>query len=123
MIVLDSSCWVSIFRGEPGAERYLEALGKAELVLVPSICIHEVGKLLIRELSEDLALEAIASMKQYRVIAIDADSSLDAAFLSLKHGIPFADSIILAIAEKYDAVLWTKDAHFIGIDGVKYFEQ
>lgn len=121
MIVLDSSCWISIFKGEKSSGQYVEALEKADLVLVPSVCIYEVGKLLIREVGEDQALEAIAAMKQYRVIAIDADISLDAAFLSLKHGIPFADSIILAVAKKYSAVLWTKDAHFEGLDGVKYF--
>ena len=120
MIVLDSSCWISIFKGESGSEQFVEALEKADLVLVPSVCIYEVGKLLIREIGEDLALEAIAAMKQYRIIVIDADISLEAAFLSLKHEIPFADSIILAVSKKYRAVLWTNDAHFKGLDGVKY---
>ncbi len=122
MIVLDSSCWISIFKGESGSERYAEALEKADRVLVPGIYIYEVGKLLIREIGEDPALEAIAAMKQYQIIVIDADISLEAAFLSLKYGIPFADSIILAITQKYRAVLWTKDAHFKGIEGVKYCE-
>lgn len=99
MIVLDSSCWISIFKGEPGAEKYVDALNKADKVLVPSICIYEVGKLLIRELDEDLALEAIATMKQYRIIAIDADIALKVAFIAIKYRTPFADSIILTIAK------------------------
>ncbi|HEV2348875.1 MAG TPA: hypothetical protein VG028_03410 [Terriglobia bacterium] len=31
-----------------------------------------------------------------------------------------ADSVILATARAYDAVLWTQDAGFKGIDGVEY---
>ena len=121
MIVLDSSCWISIFKGESGAESFAEALIKSDEVLVPVICIYEVGKLLIREIGEDSALEAIAAMKQYQIIEIDADISLEAAFLSLKNGIPFADNIILAVTKKYSAVLWTKDSHFKGLEGVQYF--
>ena len=34
-----------------------------------------------------------------------------------------ADSIILATARAYDATLWTQDAHFKGIEGVRYIEK
>jgi predicted nucleic acid-binding protein len=32
-----------------------------------------------------------------------------------------ADAIILATAQEYDAVIWTQDADFKDIEGVKYF--
>jgi predicted nucleic acid-binding protein len=32
-----------------------------------------------------------------------------------------ADSILLATAQSEDAILWTMDAHFKDIPGVKYF--
>jgi predicted nucleic acid-binding protein len=32
-----------------------------------------------------------------------------------------ADSIILATAKIYEAVLWTQDSDFNNIEGVKYF--
>ena len=32
-----------------------------------------------------------------------------------------ADSIILATAKRYNAVVWTLDSDFKNIDGVKYF--
>jgi predicted nucleic acid-binding protein len=31
-----------------------------------------------------------------------------------------ADSMILATARAFEATLWTQDAHFAGIPGVKY---
>jgi toxin FitB len=34
-----------------------------------------------------------------------------------------ADSIILASAREYNATLWTQDAHFKGLDDVKYIEK
>jgi predicted nucleic acid-binding protein len=37
--------------------------------------------------------------------------------------LPMADSIILATARAYDAVLWTQDAHFEGLDRVRYIEK
>ncbi|EJZ43850.1 toxin-antitoxin system, toxin component, PIN family [Leptospira licerasiae str. MMD4847] len=52
---------------------------------------------------------------------MDASISIFAAKLSKDHKIPMADSIILATARKYNAILWTQDDDFIGLDGVKYF--
>jgi toxin FitB len=34
-----------------------------------------------------------------------------------------ADSIILAATRAYQATLWTQDADFEGIEGVKYIEK
>jgi predicted nucleic acid-binding protein len=33
---------------------------------------------------------------------------------------PLPDSVILATARTYQAVVWTQDADFKGIDGVRY---
>lgn len=43
-----------------------------------------------------------------------------AARLSADLCLPMADSIILATARAHDAVLWTQDADFEGIEGVCY---
>jgi predicted nucleic acid-binding protein len=34
-----------------------------------------------------------------------------------------ADSLIFATARAYDAILWTQDAHFKDIEGVRYIER
>lgn len=54
---------------------------------------------------------------------IDLDSSLALSAAKLGHELklPMADAIILATARRHGAVLWTQDADFVGIAGVKYF--
>lgn len=59
-------------------------------------------------------------MQQGRVVELSAPISLSAARISLDHKMPMADSVILATARAYEATLWTQDADFKGIQGVKY---
>lgn len=54
-----------------------------------------------------------------RIVELDSALALEAARLNL----PMADSIIYATALQYDAVLWTQDAHFAEIKGVRYFKK
>ena len=42
---------------------------------------------------------------------LDAEIALNAALLSANLKIPMVDSVILAAAQKYNAVLWTQDIH------------
>ena len=46
-----------------------------------------------------------------------------AAKLSLDHNIPMEDSIILATGRLYQAPVWTQDADFKGLKGVKYIQK
>ena len=57
-----------------------------------------------------------------QVISIDAPLALSAAQLSADLKLPMADSLILAVARLYQAVLWTKDEHFKGMEGVQYIQ-
>ena len=43
-----------------------------------------------------------------------------AARLSVEHRLPMADSIILATALAHRATLWTQDADFENVNGVRY---
>jgi predicted nucleic acid-binding protein len=47
--------------------------------------------------------------------------ALEASKLSLTHGLPMADSIILATAKLHRATIWTQDADFKELPDVKYF--
>ena len=51
---------------------------------------------------------------------LDFDLAVNAATLGTSLKLPLADSIILATARSVGAVLWTQDADFEGIEGVKY---
>ena len=62
-------------------------------------------------------------MQKSIISTLDADLAAEAAGLSLKHGLPMADAIILATANKHEATIWTLDAHFKQLPGVKYFKK
>jgi predicted nucleic acid-binding protein len=62
-------------------------------------------------------------MSYGHTIELDRKIALDAARISLDLKLAMADSIILASAREHDAILWTQDAHFKGMDGVKYVEK
>lgn len=74
----------------------------------------------MQQRGEGPALQAVALMQQGKVIELSTPLALAAARVSLQHRIPMADSIMLASARAYGATLWSQDADFDGIPGVKY---
>ena len=88
---------------------------------IPSVTIYEVFKVVLRESSENEALQAVAAMQRGKVVDLTARLAIAASKLSLEHGIPMADSIILGTAKAYDAIIWTQDSDFKNFAGVKYF--
>jgi predicted nucleic acid-binding protein len=121
MNIIDSSAWLVYFAGESQAKHFLELFNDPETLVVPTITLYEVFKVVLREASENEALQAIAAMKKGKVVDLTQSLALSASKLSLKHKLPMADSIILATAKLYNAVVWTLDSDFQDIDGVKYF--
>ena len=123
MNVVDSSAWLEYFSNSKYAKNFAKAIESTENLLVPTISIFEVFKKVTKERGEDLALQAVALMQQGRVVALDVSISLTASKISLELNIPMADSIILATARLHKATLWTQDADFRGLDGVRYFKK
>ncbi|MEO0453597.1 MAG: type II toxin-antitoxin system VapC family toxin [Verrucomicrobiota bacterium] len=72
-----------------------------------------------REVGEDAAFQAVALMRQGKVVNVDESLALEAATLRL----PMADSLILATAQEYNATLWTQDANFEGHSNVRFFRK
>ena len=120
MNLVDSSAWLAYFADEPTADFFAEAIEDTDLLVVPSVCIYEVFKVILRERGEDAAFSAVAAMHQGALVDLDADLAMEAASLSLDEGLSFADSVIYAVAKKNDAMLWTQDAHFEGKPGVMF---
>ncbi len=87
---------------------------------MPTLGILEVFKWVLRERGEEDALQAASLMQQGKVVDLDAALSLRAAKLGVQSKLPLADSVILATAHAYDAVLWTQDADFEGTPDVQY---
>ncbi len=122
MNIIDSSGWLEYFSDGPNAKHYLPPLNDTSTLIVPVITIYEVFKVVLRESSEDLALQAVAAMLKGKVIDLTIIIAMKASKLSLRHDLPMADSIILATAREYKCVIWTQDSDFQHIEGVNYFE-
>jgi len=122
MNLVDSCGWLEFFADGPNARFFEKPLVQTEFLIVPALCIYEVFKSILRQKDEDAALQVVALMRQGRVIDIDTPIALAAAKISLNLSLPLADSIIIATARAYDAIVWTQDADFKGIDGVNYVE-
>jgi toxin FitB len=123
MIIIDSSCWIEYFSGTDLSKRFIDIVLQIDNVLVPTIILNEVFKKLIYSVSEKEALFAIAQMEEAKIIDLTRDLALEAARYSKIFKLPLADSIIYATAMKYNAILYTMDKHFEGLENVKYFEK
>ena len=120
MNIVDSSAWLEFFADGPNASVFVRPLERVDLLLVPSICLYEVFKIVLRERDPSAAFQAIALMRQGTVVELSERIALLAAELSLEHKLPMADSIILATARLHEAHIWTQDADFEGLDNVTY---
>lgn len=123
MNVVDSSGWLEYFINGKNASFFAPAIEDAQNTIIPSISFFEVFKRILIERNRDDALEAVALMKAGRTVDLDDSLALLAAELSYTLKLPLADSVILATARAHSAILWTQDAHFKGIEGVKYIEK
>lgn len=121
MNVVDSSAWLEYFADGPNAAAFAKPIESQATLLVPTLSLFEVFKRICQQRDEEAALRAVAMMEQGRVVDLDRATALEAARLSMTHGVPMADSIILATAQRQNATLWTQDADFDGIQGVRYF--
>ncbi len=120
MNVLDSSGWIEFFTDSPNADLFTPVAEDLTNLIVPTITLFEVFKWIEANLNEDAALQAVAHMRQGRVIDLDSDLAVSAAHLSLSLNLPMADSIILATARLHGAAVWTQDSDFDGLEGVNY---
>lgn len=121
MNVVDSSGWLEFLADSERADLYEEPILDTGRLLVPVICLYEVFRVTCRQRSEVEAREAVATMRQGRVVEFSADLAVLAAKLSLEHSLPMADASILATAWSGEAELWTQDADFEGLPNVRYF--
>jgi len=123
MNIVDSSGWVEYFVNGGNAKFFVAPIQDLENLLIPSICIYEVFKRLKLDLGEENALQAVGIMSYGQLIELDRKIAIDAAQISLELKLAMADSIILATTYEHNATLWTQDAHFKGLEDVKYIEK
>lgn len=120
MNVVDSSAWLEYFAGGPNANYFAAAIEEQANLVVPTITVLEVFKRISQQRDDATALKYAAVLQQGRLVDLDAALALRAAALGRQYKLPLADSIIYATARSMNAIVWTQDADFEGLDGVQY---
>ena len=120
MNVVDSSAWLEYFANGSNASFFAGPIEAIDELVVPSLTIYEVFKRVLQQRDESHALRAVAVMQQGAVADLDVRLALSAARLSLDTRLPMADSVVLATARLHQATLWTQDADFASLPGVRY---
>ena len=118
--VVDSSAWLAWFADGPSAGEFAEAIENTGALIVPSIVLTRVFKAVARQRGVGDALQAVAFMRQGRVIDLDADLALSAAMLGEERKLALANSIVYATARDLGATLWTQDEDLDGLPTVRY---
>lgn len=120
MNVVDSSAWLEYFADGPNAGYFAPAIQDTDSLVVPSITLLEVFKRVYQQRGEGPALQAVAVMQQGRVVDLGPAIALEAARVSADEKLPLADSVVWATAGAFEATLWTQDADFEDLPGVRY---
>ena len=120
MNVVDSSGWLEYLADGSNAGFFVRAIQDPAKLIVPTLSIYEVFKRVLQQRDESEALRAIAVMLQGTVVDLTTAIALSAARISAEMRLPMADSVILATTRAHDAVLWSQDADFEGMAGVRY---
>ena len=82
MNLVDSSGWLAYFADEPNAKYFLTPLKDTALLVVLTVTIHEVFKVVLRESSENEALQAAVAMRKGTVVDLTASLAIAASKLS-----------------------------------------
>jgi len=118
--VVDSCGWLEYLADGANADFFAPALEDTARLVVPAVCVYEVFKLVYQRRNEDAALQAMALMQQGKVVNLDTRLALSAAKLSADLQLPMADATVLATARAHDALVWTQDTDFEGMEGVAF---
>ena len=120
MNLVDTSGWIEYYFDSPNAKHFAGVIEDTDNLIISVVNQYEVFKKILLVADEERALRAVAQMKQGRVIPLSEDIALSAAELSIRHKLPMADSMIYATGLSMEAVIWTQDADFMDLPGVKY---
>ena len=99
MNVVDTSECLEYFEGGESARKFSTSIKQIEKRVVPTTCIYEISKVILRESDENHLLRALAAIQKGEVVAL----------------IPS-----IATAVQFDATEWTQDVDFKGLPNVNY---
>lgn len=121
-VLVDSCGWIEYFTKGALADKYGSHIANASkrTHFTPTIVLYEVYRRVKQELGEERATEACARIIGHTTtVPINERLAMEAADISLKHGLSMADAIIKATADLCKAKIVTSDKHLGKLDGVK----
>ncbi len=118
MILVDSSGWIEYLAARPKADLFAPYIEGDEPLVTSVIQVYEIYKVVRRDISEERAIESVSALRATTIEPLAESLALEAADISLEHGLAMADAIIFATATKHRAEIITTDADFEGLPGV-----
>ena len=123
MNIVDSSGWLEYLADGKNADFFVTPISDAGNLVTPTVCMYEVFRRVLSTLGEEKALNVMGTIAFGQTVDLSRDLAIESARLSVELKLAMADSMILATARAHNATLWTQDAHFRGLEGVKYIEK
>jgi predicted nucleic acid-binding protein len=118
LILVDSSGWIEYLAARPRAERFARYIEGGEPLVTSVIQVYEIYKVVRRDISEERAIESVSALRATTIEPLAESLALEAADISLEHGLAMADAIIFATAARHRADIVTADADLEGLPDV-----
>ncbi len=102
------------------AKKLIEEFRSTNEKLVSSLTIHEIHRLVLRTDGKEVAaMRSNTIRRDFQIIDVNYQIAVKSAELRNTHPMPMADSAIAATAIIHGCSLFTDDAHFRNIEGLK----
>ena len=120
MNLVDSSGWIEYLQDSPREDLFAEAIEDRHSLLVPTIALYEVHKILCRVLPSALVAQSLDVMRRGRVLDFTDARAIAASGVANRFKLAMADAAMYSMAQEFGATLWTQDADYQGLAGVRY---
>ena len=120
LALVDSCGWLEYVTGGANADFFEAALLNTSQLIVPAICLYEVGKRMMLSHGEAAALEVLEMMQKSRVVQLKPIDHFEAAKTSVTYKLAMADALIWQTAQSFRAMLFTQDAGLKHLSGVSF---
>ncbi len=120
LALVDSCGWLEYVSGGANADFFEAALLDTSNLIVPTLCLYEVGKRMLITQGEAAALEVLEMMQKNRVVQLGPEDCFAAAKTSVIHKLAMADALIWQTAQSFGATLYTQDGGLKAMAGVKF---
>ena len=120
LALVDSCGWLEYVTGGANADFFEAALLDTGNLIVPALCLYEVGKRTLLTQGEAAATEVLEMMQKSRVVQLAPEDYFAAAKISITHKLAMADALIWQTAQSFGATLYTQDGGFKAMRGVQF---